>query len=105
MVDAMVSEAIGATLTSSSLAQCTKLFEYVPVAQLDRVQPSEGWGQEFESPRARHNRIHALIQSEIYEKNERCSEMGIFFLLVDHYFLNTSYLLNCYLFIAHTLHL
>ncbi len=56
MVDAMVSEAIGATLTSSSLAQCTKLFEYVPVAQLDRVQPSEGWGQEFESPRARHDR-------------------------------------------------
>ncbi len=64
MVDAMVSEAIGATLTSSSLAQCTKLFEYVPVAQLDRVQPSEGWGQEFESPRARQNRIQTLIQSK-----------------------------------------
>lgn len=61
-VDAMVSEAIGATLTSSSLAQCTKLFEYVPVAQLDRVQPSEGWGQEFESPRARHEKISGLIR-------------------------------------------
>ena len=61
MVDAMVSEAIGATLTSSSLAQCTKLFEYVPVAQLDRVQPSEGWGQEFESPRARQDKQYPLF--------------------------------------------
>ncbi len=29
-------------------------FEHVLVAQLDRVSPSEGEGQAFESPRAHH---------------------------------------------------
>ena len=31
-----------------------KREKHALVAQLDRVQPSEGWGQAFESPRARH---------------------------------------------------
>jgi hypothetical protein len=31
---------------------------YAPVAQLDRALPSEGKGQRFESPRARHSRTN-----------------------------------------------
>ena len=29
-------------------------YSQVPVAQMDRVSPSEGEGQAFESPRAHH---------------------------------------------------
>ena len=32
----------------------------VPVAQLDRVAPSEGEGQAFESPQGRHLSIYAI---------------------------------------------
>lgn len=51
LVYALVSGASRATGVGSTPIQCTI---YALVAQLDRVQPSEGWGQAFESPRARH---------------------------------------------------
>lgn len=42
---------------SDSLCACGRLDRQAqaPVAQLDRALPSEGKGQRFESPRARHN--------------------------------------------------
>ena len=42
---------------SDSLCACGRLDRQTqaPVAQLDRALPSEGKGQRFESPRARHN--------------------------------------------------
>ena len=49
LVYALVSGASPATDVSSTLIQCTM---NALVAQMDRVQPSEGWGQAFESPRA-----------------------------------------------------
>ncbi len=33
----------------------------VPVAQLDRVAPSEGEGQAFESPQGRHNLLPKFL--------------------------------------------
>ena len=42
---------------------------FAPIAQMDRVQPSEGWGQAFESPRARHKPrfgINTMYLSRFY---------------------------------------
>ena len=58
LVYALVSGASRATGVGSTPIQCTI---YALVAQLDRVQPSEGWGQAFESPRAHHETKTGLV--------------------------------------------
>ena len=66
LVYALVSGASRATGVGSTPIQCTI---YALVAQLDRVQPSEGWGQAFESPRARHLDKSDLDSSRSFLKN------------------------------------
>ncbi len=71
LVYALVSGASRATGVGSTPIQCTI---YALVAQLDRVQPSEGWGQAFESPRARH-----------LDKSDLDSSRSFFLLAGEHF--------------------
>ena len=41
-------------MTENPYAEIRNYKNCVPVAQLDRVAPSEGEGQAFESPQGRH---------------------------------------------------
>ena len=52
-----------------SLVVLQLLTLLVPVAQLDRVQPSEGWGRTFESCRGRHYKKEVILM-ELYESRE-----------------------------------
>ena len=43
------------SIDTKSPLKSMELVKRVPVAQLDRVAPSEGEGQAFESPQGRHH--------------------------------------------------